>query len=109
MLDNLYSKFWAATASSSTRSKRGTYTKLNERQAERIPKLLPVFAVEGNNFTASTANIRADVKRLPEMIDRAGARHGSNIEEDANVRLKNGPKHIEEPAMRIDLLLAFLL
>jgi len=86
-----------------------TYTKLNERQTERIPKLLPVFAFEGNNFTASTANIRADVKRLPEMIDRAGARHGTNIEEDANGRLKNGPKRVEEPAMRIDLLLAFLL
>jgi hypothetical protein len=109
MLDVLYSRFWAATVSSSTRSKRGTYTKLNERQTESILKLLPVFAIEGNNFTTSTANIRAHVKRLPEMIDRAGARHGTNIKEDANVRLKNGPKHIEEPAMRIDLLLAFLL
>jgi hypothetical protein len=86
-----------------------TYTKLNERQTERIPKLFPVFAFKGNNFTASTTNIRADVKCLPEMIDRARARHGSNIEKDTNVRLKNGPKHVEELAMGIDLLLAFLL
>ena len=43
------------------------------------------------------------------MIDRAGTRHGTDIEEDANVRLENRAKCVEEPAMGVDLLLIFLL
>jgi hypothetical protein len=43
------------------------------------------------------------------MINRARTRHRTDVEEDANDRLKNGPKRIEEPAVRIDLLLVFLL
>ena len=79
------------------------------RQTERIPELLPVFAFEGNDFTASTADIGIEIERLPEMINRARTRHRTDVEEDANDRLENGPKRVEEPMMGIDLLLAFLL
>lgn len=43
------------------------------------------------------------------MINRAGTRLGTDIEEDANVGLKNRAKRIEEPAVGVDLLLIFLL
>jgi len=89
--------------------KGGICTKLNWRRTERIPEFLPVFAFEGNDFTASTADIGIEIERLPEMINRARTRHRTDVEEDANDRLKNGPKRIEEPAVRIDLLLVFLL
>jgi len=89
--------------------KGGICSKLNWRRTERIPELLPVFAFEGNDFTASTADIGIEIERLPEMINRARTRHRTDVEEDANDRLKNGPKRIEEPAVRIDLLLVFLL
>ena len=84
-------------------------TKLNGRRTKRIHELLPVFTLEGNNFTASAAYIGVDVERLPEMINRAGARHGTDIEENANVRLENRAKRVEEPAMGVDLLLVLFL
>ncbi len=40
---------------------------------------------------------------------RAGTEHGTDVEEDANVWYKNGTKCVEEPVVRIDLLLVFLL
>jgi hypothetical protein len=63
----------------------------------------------GNDFTASTADIGVEVESLPEMINRAGTGHGTDVEEDANVWYKNGTKCVEEPVVRIDLLLVFLL
>jgi len=111
MLDILYSKFCAATALVVKHNvkKRGICTKLNWRRTESIPELLPVFAFQGNDFTASTADIGIEIERLPEMINRARARHRTDVQEDANDRLKNGPKCVEEPAVRIDIFLLFLL
>ena len=43
------------------------------------------------------------------MIDRGRARCRANVQKDANVRLENRTKGIEEPAMRVDLLLILLL
>jgi len=33
------------------------------------------------------------------MINRAGARYGTDVQKDANVRLKNRSKRVEEPAV----------
>jgi hypothetical protein len=43
------------------------------------------------------------------MINRAGTRNGADIEEDANVRMKDRSKCVEEPAMGIDIFLVLLL
>ena len=43
------------------------------------------------------------------MINRAGSRHRTDVQKHANVRLKNRSERVEEPAVRIDLLLVFLL
>ena len=109
MLDILYSKFWAATAMTSTESKRGDLHERNGRRTKRIKEFLPVFAFEGDDFTASATDIGIDIKRLPEMINRAWTRHCTDIEQDANIGLENGAKGVEEPTMGIDLLLIFLL
>jgi hypothetical protein len=87
----------------------GDGRKLDGRRTKRIHQLLPVFTLEGDDFTASTADIRVDVERLPEVINGARTRHGTNVEEDANVGLKDRAKGIEEPAVGVDLLLVFLL
>ena len=42
------------------------------------------------------------------MVDRARAGPGADVQKDANVRLKNRSKGIEEPAVRVDLLLILL-
>ena len=39
------------------------------------------------------------------MVDRVGARHSADVEEDADVGLENGAEGVEEPSMRVDLLL----
>jgi len=74
-------------------------------------KLLPVFVFEGENFTASTTDIRVDGERLPQMINRVEARYGNNVKEDANVGSKNGSERVKEPvlAVGVDLLLVVLL
>jgi hypothetical protein len=50
----------------------------------------------GQRFSPSTPNIRT------------GARHGTDVQKDANVRLKNQSKWVEELAARIDLLVFHL-
>ena len=70
---------------------------------------MPIFAFQRDDFSASTPDIRVDVERLPQMINRGGAGHHTDVQKDANVRLKNRPKRVEEPSVRIDLLLTFLL
>jgi len=97
MLDILYSKFWAATMISSVKSVSGT--RRNRRRTKRVQELLSVFALESDDFTASTANIGVDVECLPKMINGADTRHGPDVKEDANVGLKNGAKSVKEPAM----------
>ena len=39
------------------------------------------------------------------MVYRRRARHGTHIKEDADVGLEDGAKGVEEPSMRVDLLL----
>ena len=84
------------------------YTKGNVRRTKGIHKLLPVFAFQGDNFTASAADIGVDVERLPEMINRAWTRHRTDVEQNANIGLENGAKSIKEPTVGIDLLLVLL-
>ena len=43
------------------------------------------------------------------MVDRGRARPYANVQKDANIRLENRSKGIEEPAMRIDPPLIILL
>jgi len=73
VLDILYSKFCVATAFPRTipiSNKHGTYVKLNWRRTKSLQKLLHVFGFGGNNFTESTADIRVDVERLTQVINR---------------------------------------
>jgi hypothetical protein len=92
-----------------SRSNEGGCTKLIGRQTERIQEFLPVFALEDDDFAASTTDVGIDVEHLPEMINGAGTRYETNVQEDANVGLKNRAKCVEEPAMGIDPLLRVLL
>ena len=92
----------------STESKGGRLARKDEKQTKRIKEFLPVFAFEGDNFAASAADIRVDIKRLPEMINRAWPRHCTDIEQDANIWLENRAKGVEEPTMGVDLFLIFL-
>ena len=43
------------------------------------------------------------------MINRAPSGHRTDVQKHANARLKTLSKRVEEPALRIDLLLVFFL
>ena len=43
------------------------------------------------------------------MVDRRGSRHGSDIEENADIGLQDGAERVEEPTVRVDFLLVLLL
>ena len=107
MLDILYSKFCAATryADQNKRQKRWSESERTERVKQRLSK----FTLKGDDLATGTTYIRVNVECLPKMVDRARARSRADVQKDANVRLKNRSKCIEEPAVRIDLLLILLL
>jgi hypothetical protein len=90
------------------KSKKRIFMRRNARRTKRIQKLLPVFAFQGDDFTASAADIGVEVECLPKMINRARTRHRTDVKQDANIGLENGAKSIKEPTVGIDLLLVLL-
>ena len=43
------------------------------------------------------------------MVDTSGPGHGTDVKQYADVRLEDGTERVEEPAVRVDLLLILLL
>ena len=81
----------------------------HERRTEWDQWSLPISALEGNDFVTGATHVRVDVECLPEMVDGAGVRPRTDVEKNVDVWLENGAKWVEEPPMRIDLLLILLL
>lgn len=76
---------------------------------ERIDQIPPIVSLERHDLPTRTPDIRVDIKRLPEMVYRLRTGHGTDIEEDTDMRFQNGAKGVEEPTMGIDLLLLLFL
>ena len=51
---------------------------------------------EGQNFIASTANIRVDVEQIE-------TRYGTDVKKDANVGSKNGTGRVKEPVPVVEV------
>ena len=49
------------------------------------------------------------VEALPKLIDGCSGRFGTDIEQNAHVRLDQRAKRVEEPSVTIELLLVLLL
>ena len=71
--------------------------------------MLAVLALESDDLATSAAHVRIDVEGLPQMVDGGRTRHGTDVQQHADVRLQKGTKRVEEPAVRVDLLLVLLL
>lgn len=71
--------------------------------------MLPIFSLQSNDLTAGSTNVRVDIECLPQVINRSGSGHSSDIDKNANVGLKNRAKGVKKPTMRIDLFLVLLL
>lgn len=74
-----------------------------------IQHVPPVLALQRNDFTTCTPDVRIDIESLPEMINRRRTRHGTHVEKYADVGLQDRTEGIEEPAMRVNFLLILLL
>ena len=49
------------------------------------------------------------VEALPKLVDGRSGRFGTDIEQNAHVRLDQRAKRVEEPSVTIELLLVLLL
>ena len=61
------------------------------------------------DLTASTSTHRLEIERFPELVDRVLSGLCTGIDKDTDVRIKNGAESLEEPTMRVDLLLILFL
>lgn len=70
---------------------------------------MTIFTLEGDDLSACAPNVRVNIERLPQVIDGGGTRHCTDIEEYTDIRLENRAESVEEPPMRVDLLLVLFL
>ena len=75
---------------------------------EWIEQLLALVD-HGMDLSTASAEVRVVVERLPQMVDSFVSRFGTSVDENANLGVHDLPKRIEEPAVRVDLLLVLRL
>ena len=80
----------------------------NER-TEGVKEVQSPFSLERNDLTACATDVGVDIEGLPQVVDGCRTRHRTNVKQDADVGLQYRAEGIEEPAMRVDLLLILLL
>jgi hypothetical protein len=76
---------------------------------KRVQEVETILSLESDDLAASASDVGIDVKGLPEMVNGCGTGHGTYVQEDTDVRLKDGTESVEEPAMRVDLFLILFL
>lgn len=69
----------------------------------------PPLSLHRSDLTASTGDIRVEVKGLPEMIERFRSWLRTDVDEDDDVGLKLRCECFESPAMRVELFGVLLL
>lgn len=72
---------------------------------EGVEEVGAVFAFECDDFAAGSAYVGVDVECFPEVIYGGGTRHGTDVEENADVGLEDRTKSVEEPSVGVDLFL----
>jgi len=78
------------------------------RRDEGIYQVVSVLALQSDNFAACAADLWIDVEGFPEVVDRCGAGHHTDVEQNTYVGLQYWTEGVEEPAMRIDFILVLL-
>jgi hypothetical protein len=75
---------------------------------EGVDQILAPFPLECNDLSAGTSDVGVDVECFPKMVNTSRARHSTDIQKDADIRLQYWAERVEEPTMRVDFLLIFL-
>lgn len=78
------------------------------RRHERVEQLLSMRQHDLDLTTRASAH-RLQIERLPQVINGVPPRLGARVDQDADVGIQHATECLEEPAVRIDLLLVLLL
>ena len=81
----------------------------NGRRTERVDQILSVLALQRDDLTARASDIRVDVERFPQVVNRSRAGHSPHVQQYTNVWFQDRTESVEEPTVRVDLLLVLLL
>lgn len=76
---------------------------------ERVDQVLAARAQHGLDLTAGAGAHGLEIEGLPQMVDGATTGLGTSIDEHADIGIQNATKGLEEPTMRVDLLLVLFL
>lgn len=76
---------------------------------ERVDEVLAARAQHGLDFTAGAGAHGFEIEGLPQMVNGATAGLGTSVDKHADIGIQNAPKGLEEPTMRVDLLLVLFL
>jgi hypothetical protein len=78
------------------------------RRHEGVEQIDAEFPLERDNLATRPAHVTVNVETLPEVVDGGRAGHGADVEEDADVGFQDRSERVEEPPVRVDLLLVLL-
>ena len=75
---------------------------------EGVNQIPPILFSGRHDLPTRTADVRVDIERFPQVVYRHWTRHSTYIEQNTKVGLEDGAESVEEPSMRVDLLLVLL-
>ena len=75
---------------------------------QRVDQVPPSLAQHGMDFTASSTQVFVVIEGLPKRKEGPWPRLSPRIKEDANFRIEDAPKSVEQPSVRIDFLAVLL-
>ena len=76
---------------------------------EGVEQELAAGSRHGLDLAAGAGALWIDLEGLPQVVDAGAAGLSAGVDQDAHVGIKYGAEGLEEPAMRINLLLVVLL
>lgn len=76
---------------------------------QRIEKILSSGPQHGLNLTTGTCTLRVDLKRFPKRVYTRSTRLCSGVNQHAHIGIQHRAESLEEPTMRVDLLLIVFL
>jgi hypothetical protein len=76
---------------------------------QRIPQQLSRGTQHSFYFPTSTRALGIHVKSFPQVVDAISAWPRPSINQDTDVRVQHRSKGLEEPSVRVDLLLILFL
>ncbi len=79
------------------------------RGDERVQQVAAPASFHSFNLAAGAGDVGVGVEGLPQVVQGGARGAGADVEQDAHVRIEGLAEGVEEPAVRVELLLVLLL